>query len=90
MVALTINWTKVAMYLAFVVLFLLAGAVCGVLFMVCAVVAYAALCMGLRVAAALVFGVAMLPLAGLVLLAMAFWQDHRCRRLKQALGGPIL
>jgi hypothetical protein len=90
MVALTINWTKLAVYLGVAAILLLAGVICGVLFLVAAVVAYGALCVGMKGAAALVFGLGCLPVAGLVVLAAAFWQDHRRGRVQQAMGGQPL
>ena len=86
MVALTINWSRIGMYLGMAALFLLLGACCAVLFLVAAVVAYAALCLGMKLAAGVIFALGLMPLAGLLVIAMAFWRDGRQERLQRALG----
>lgn len=81
---------QLAIYLGVAALLVLAATVCLLVLLLASSVAYVALCMGLKVAAALIFGLGALPMAGLVLLATAFWQEDRKRRMQQAFGGPAL
>lgn len=86
MVALTVNWGRLAMYLGTAALLLLMAGVGVALFLVGSVAAYMALCMGMKVAATMIFAMALLPLAGLLCVAMAFWTEDRQQRIRAALG----
>lgn len=89
MVALTVSWTKVAVYVLTAVCLLACAALGLVVLLLGSTVAYIALCMGMKVLAAVVFAIAWGPLVALCVIAAAFWNDTRRERLQRAVGGAL-